>query len=361
MKKWVSKTDKQLNTLVKAIKTLAKKHQSLAAHVDAYDAYVASAVVRPERAVAALVRSNESEGARAVNPLKTWVKPIILRTTTGQRTVTVSANSRNTVAFVAPQEENLTGDLEVYSLKCVSRTSPAYRVMIKHNGIGRFLMNEPVIGGAVFADMTFGNPQPTELKESIFLESGGELTVEIYDFSGNDNVFEFELEARRFLGFDIDGLSRQSLIDLYNRRLSFPYWLTSDSAVALASNANAFATPVTFTVDGSFHLEIFGFFQQGSIGGVISGFKYRADVKEGASGRTILDDVNVCSLSDGSVTAYPHWFKESWLAKPKTPITAALTNLGGEAGKVADLVWIARALPYPALAHKVGLTRAAAV
>lgn len=339
-----------ISNVTRAIKVLNERNRALAAALDAHEAMLAKAVVRPENSVPATVK-NRKTGERAINPLKAWVKPFQLRTTTGQRTVLVPANGKNVVSFVVPAETNLVGDCEIFSLKLAAATSKACRVKIKHNGIGRYLMNQPVILPAVFADMTITNPSPMELCESIFLQSGMELTVELYDFSGSDNTIELVVEGRRFLGYGADGLTRDSLMDVFEKRLSFPFWLTTDSVPSLAANTNAFATQATMTVDRGFDLELVSRMQYASTSSSLGAFDYRLQVFEGPSG-VLLDD-DVLANCWGGTGAYPYMLKETWLAKRATPITINLTNGSATANRSVDLVYHGRGLPYRALLNAI--------
>jgi len=344
--KWVAKADRAIRAIIKKQKDLEKGHVVLSQHVNAYEQYVTQSVIRPESAVPSLVR-DEKSGRLYVNKLKDYVKPIRLRTTTGQTTVTVPANSKNTVSFVIPPEDNAVGDVEVYSLYCAAATSMAARVMVYHTGAQRYLMNAPVVIGAVFADMdpsrTF-NQKPVDLYESIYLEPNNELRVEITDYSGQANTFELVLEARRFWAFDLEGLTRESLVDVFYSRLSFPYWQTQDSVTTLGTSTSPFAYSNTMTVEKGFDLEVYDVVRQESQNNVpVQYWNYHVKLNESASGRLIMDNVKANCF--GGSGAYPLYFKEPWLVKRGSPIQANYTNDGG-VSTVVDHVLRGRALPY---------------
>lgn len=343
---WVARSDKIFRAMAKKLNDLDRKQGALAQHVDAYEQWALKSVVRPESAVPALVRSTE-DNRLYVNKLKDYVKPIVLRTDKQALTVTVSANRTASVSFVLPPEDNAVGDVEITSMYMVSRTSPAARVMLYHTGAQKYLMNKPVQIGAVFADMDPSvavNAQPVDLYESIYLEPNQEIRCDITDYSGADNTFELVIEGRRFWAFDIEGLTRESLVDMFYSRLSFPFWFTLDSVTTLATSTTAGATTAYATCDRSFDLELVDRCRYESTGTVVTPYSgYHVEVRESYSSRVIMD--NVSARVFGGSGQYPLRFKEPWLVKRGSPIYHSFTNNDGQS-RTVDLVYRGRALPY---------------
>lgn len=345
--KFAAKADRAIRALIAKTKQLEKGHVVLSQHLDAYEQYVTKSVIRPESAVPALVRDQKTSRLY-VNKLKDYVKPIRLRTTTGQTTITVLANSRNTVSFVVPPEDNAVGDMEVYSLLCAAATHMNWRCMVYHTGAQRYLMNKPVHGSLVFADMDPArvfNAQPIDLYESIYLEPNNELRVEITNYDSVDCVIELAVEGRRFWAFDIEGLTRESLVDMFYSRLSFPYWLTQDSVTTIGTTTTPFAYSNTMTVEKGFDLEVIDVCRvESQSNKVVNGYtNYHTQINESASGRLIFDNIRATCF--GGSGQWPLRFKETWLVKRGTPIQANYTNDAG-ISTVIDHVFRGRALPY---------------
>jgi hypothetical protein len=328
------------------ITRLERKVRALAYHIRATDEVQNMVAVRPERAVPALVQ--DAKGMTWINPVKEVTKPFTLAATP-RGLVTIPAGKSVTVTFLAPTEENNRGDFEITELMLTRYTSACFKVELLHGGRNMNLQNQPVHQAGVFGDMTASTGfQPFALFESIFLEPGQELQVKFTDFSGSDNMVEVFASGRRFLGYDVGGLDREGLINLFYSRRSVPFWQTFDTVASMGSGSTGQATP-TSTIDRSYDLEVGRIVYQTSTvtggTGVASAIRSHVQVNEGRTGRLIFD--NVHSLAFGGNGNFPNNLMEPWLIKRGTVLAFTFTNdITGTANQQVDVVMHGRALPY---------------
>lgn len=326
---------------------LTQKVQTLEYVLKTHEESSSAIRIRPERAVAALLH-NPTSGETFINPVKEVTKPFWLKTST--QAVAVTGNGLSQTAFSAPIEENVRGDLEIFTLAVAAYTSISYRTRLTHGGRTRNLQNNPIHARGMWGDMTSG-PQPFFLYESIFLEPGQQLFVEYTDFSGSTNTIETIAQARRFLGYDTRYLTREQLIRLFYSRFSFPFWMTSDSSVTLASNTTGTVTG-NFTLDRGFDFEIgkaMHCVSNTSTFAEVASYAYRLSFTEGRSGRAITDgDIHAFSIAGSS--NFPMLWMEPHLLKRGTPLVGTFINsVNGTANRGVDFILHGRGLPYMGL------------
>lgn len=320
------------------MQTMDMRLRQLAYHTGVYDEIVQGTAIRPERAVPA-VRINQKTGAAEINPVKVHTKTFWLAST--PRTIVVPANGNAQVSFVVPPEQNLEGDLEIFYLELASCTSTSFRVRLNHTGLGgKYLMNAPVHGLAVFGNMNAGC-QPFQMYESVFLEPNMELIVEIQDFSGAPNTIELITHGRKFMGYAIDGMDRIGLINVFARN-TWPFWLTTDRPVALADAAGT-PTLYNMTLERQIHAELCKVMRFGTIGGVAAPVDYRMTMSEGSSGSLLIDNAPINCV--GGNSNFPFTAPEPYLALRGTLLTGNMTPTTSVVGQVVDFAWHGRALP----------------
>lgn len=288
--------------LEKAIKILAYQN-------DAADSVTFNQAVRPERAVPAIYRDPVT-GYVYLNPIKNKVKPFVFRTgslSIGQ-TIVVPPSGQKNGAFIINPELALDGIVEIFALGQAGPTSMSWRVRLVHQGLNKALMNQPVWGGAVFADLRpnataleLTGPMPKFLRESIFLEPNQELTCECFDFSTAQNTLELYAYARKFTpggplvapdGSIVDQqLSNEGLVNLFLSRPTFPYWLTQDS-VFTSTNVTTAQNPVLATVDRAFNFEAMEVMKWEAVGGTETNIPHHVTVREGLNGALLFDTVD---------------------------------------------------------------------
>lgn len=331
-------------SLQRGVKQVEARLKQLAYQVGVFDEIANGVSIRPERAVPA-IRMNHDTGAAEINPIKVHTKTFSLAATPRGK-ITVPANGTAQVSFVIPPEQNLEGDMEIYFLELASATSTSCRVRLSHTGLGgTYLMNQPVHMLSVFGNMNAGT-QPFQMYESIFLEPNLELIVDFFDFSGAPNEIEVIAHGRKFIGYTISGMDRRGLINVFARN-TWPFWLTTDQPVLLASGVNA-PTPFSMTVPRTYHAELAKSMRFGNIGGVPAPVEYHIEMSEGASGNLILDTVPINTVAGNGNFPFP--FPEPYLALRGTELMGNWYNDSGLANQASDFVLHGRALPlsFPA-------------
>jgi len=314
--------------------------RELAYQVDAYTQVVQGIAIQPLRAVPSVVL-NHATGAPEINPVKIHTKTFWLAST--PRTIVIPANGSQKVSFVVPPEQNLEGDLEIFFLELARATSLNIRVLITHTGLNKNLMHKPVHVLSAFGNMNAGC-QPFQMYESIFLQPNQELTVEFFDFSGEDNEIEPIVHGRKFIGYATSGMDRRGLINSFARN-TWPYWLTTDAPVVLLTTSDlpSGITPVQFTQERQFHAELAKVMQFGTDTGAPAPVFYHISLNEGQSGNLIADNVPIQTLAGNSNFPFP--LPEPYLALRGTLLTGEMFNDSGLAGQSTDFVLHGRALP----------------
>jgi len=187
----------------------------------------------------------------------------------------LAAGGAAIVGMTTPAEENLRGDLEIFSLMGLS--TGRFSVQITHGGLNKLFSNQPVANNLVFGTGRF----PGRPFESIFLETNMTLTFALTDLTGAPNTIRLTTQGRRFLNYDLPGLDKASIAEAMYRRRSHPYWLTFDAGATVAVGAGATAT-FPMTVPGSCDFEC-AYALDDSDG------DYLIEVFEGRSGRSLMD------------------------------------------------------------------------
>lgn len=316
---------------------LTRRLEDLGAQVGMYDEIVQGVAIRPERAVPS-IRIDRNTGASYVNPIKVHTKTFTLAST--PRRIVIPAGNSTQVSFLVQPDQNQEGDLELFFLELANCTSTSFRVRILHNGIQQYLSNAPVHALSTFGNMNAG-AQPFQMYESIFLEPGVDVTVELTDFSGADNTVELVAHGRRFLGYAVSGMDRRDLINVFSRN-TWPFWFTSDEPVLLGSTIGA-TTPFNMTLKRQYHFEAAKSMQFGTVGGVSAPLNYTLKMNEGSAGNLILDDVPVNTWSGNGNFPFP--FPEPYLALRGTFLNCVATARNAIVGQVSDIVWHGRAIP----------------
>jgi hypothetical protein len=317
--------------------------RSLEQWLRVFDSTTSQIAVRPERSVPATV-TDKNTGATYINPVKEITKPFIIRT--NPQSITIPASGQAYAKFQIPAEENLRGDSEIFSLMLVAATSTSFRIELTHTGRNQFLQNKPIHSMAMFGNMMSG-PQPFILYESIFLEPGQELLLTLTDFSQAPNTVELVAQARRFLGYDTQHLDRAGLINLFYSRLSFPFWLTSDTNINLPAGLTG-SIQTNYTTDQAFDIEAGKMMAAGSntLNGSPQVVPCHVQIQEGRSGRYLTDNfVHVNALFGTS--NFPIILFEPLLIKRGTTARLTVNNdVNGFPDNSIDLVFHGRALPY---------------
>lgn len=334
----ISGIDGTSHELRQSMASVESRLRTLSYHVGIYDEVVQGIAIRPERAVPA-TRTDETTGAAVINPVKVHTKSFWLPTT--QRTVTIPAGQTTSVSFVIPPEQNLEGDMEIFFLELSRATSTQIRVRLQHTGLGGIcLSNQPHHILSAFGNMNAGC-QPFSMYESIFLEAGMELTVELTDFSGAPNTVELIAHGRKFVGYATSGMDRRGLINVFARN-TWPLWVTSDQPVVLNSGAAA-ETTFSLTIPRQFHAELGKVMQFGTFGGVPAPVNYHLRMNEGQSGNLIIDQAPINTVAGNG--NFPFIMPEPYLALRGTSLFCRAFNDSGAAGQSTDLVFHGRGLP----------------
>lgn len=334
----VSGIDGTSHELRQAMAHVESRLRTLSYHVGIYDEVVQGIAIRPERAVPA-TRTDESTGAAVINPVKVHTKSFWLATTT--RTVTIPAGQTTSVSFVIPPEQNLEGDMEIFFLELARATSTQIRVRLQHTGLGSiYLSNQPHHILSAFGNMNAGC-QPFSMFESIFLEAGMELVVELTDFSGFPNTVELVAHGRKFIGYTTSGMDRRGLINVFARN-TWPLWVTSDQPVVLNPGVNI-ETTFSLTIPRQYHAELGKVMQFGTIGGVPAPVNYHLRMNEGQSGNLLVDTVPINTVAGNG--NFPYIMPEPYLALRGTQLFARAFNDSGATGQSTDLVFHGRGLP----------------
>ena len=336
----ISGLEGQSRHLDSGVASVNQRLTELAYHVGVYDEITQGVAIRPERAVPAL-RVNPNTGAEEINPVKVHTKPVTIAST--PRTITLPPNGNDKVSFVIQPESNQEGDFELYYLMLASATNLSFRVRISHTGLGGiYLMAgaRPVHGLSVFGNMNAG-PQPFGLYETIFLEPGLSLIVELYDFSGAPNTIEITAHGRKFIGYSTSGMDRRALINVFARN-TWPFWMTSDAPVLLNPGVNAI-TNFNMTLERQCHAEFAKAMRFGTIGAVPAPVDYHLRLNEGQSQSLLIDNAPInCVAGNGN---FPFPLPEPYLALRGTLLLGEIRNDNGLANQTADFVLHGRALP----------------
>lgn len=323
-----------------AMSAVDQRLNELAYQVGVYNELTQGVAIRPERAVPAL-RLNPNTGAEEINPVKVHTKPFTLAST--PRTITLPPNGNDKVSFVIQPEANQEGDFELFYLMLSSATSLSFRTRLMHTGLGNVYMSagaRPVHGLSVFGNMNAG-PQPFSLYETIFLEPGLELVVELFNLSAAPNTIEIVAHGRKFIGYSTSGMDRRALINVFARN-TWPFWMTTDSPVLLNSGVNSL-TDFNMTLDRQWHGEFAKAMRFGSINGVMVPVDYHLELNEGQSRSLLVDNAPInCVAGNGN---FPIALPEPYLALRGTLLTGTIRNDTGLANQTADFVLHGRALP----------------
>ncbi len=252
-----------------------------------------------------------------MNPLKDAIKPFWLRGDTYPLALGSLATRR--LQFTVPAEENLKGDMESFHL--LSEHDSPFTVRLLHEGLNKYLTSEPIHSANIF-----GNAQlPARLYESLFLETNQTLIVECVNLSQSTNNIRMTLEGRRFLNYELPGMSREMIIREFYGRKTHPYWLTLDTPVTLDANGTA---DVRMTLTGEADMDVAFILDNGADG------PYTIELLEGRSGRSLMAEGEIHINSVGGSAGLPFYLVDSWLVKRQTALRVRMTDLSGASNRV---------------------------
>ena len=258
---------------------------------------------------------NEQTGVVYLNPLKKFVKPF----------------------WLTPQDVNNTGNLTVGALASSpmilrnDQQGPfeGFYATVQHNGdmlvriqdtgMQRDLMNRDCHLDTIFAPAP-GGQSPFIFPETLWMDAGSTLLLTFTDASGVIQAVRPVIHGRKFYlrsaprGIGNNVLSRRER----ERRVSTPYWYTTDQAMALAAGQTGLQIPLTVSQEGHFEAR--------KITCVASG-PFNFKISENRNGINMAGNTFVSNVSCTGIASFPYIFPESWLIERNTQLTIEFNNV----------------------------------
>lgn len=188
---------------------------------------------------------------RFINRMKYPQKLYMLRST--DFPLVVAANLEGRTTLVPDRDQGEQGDAELFYAVATSTGQFAVELYMSH--INRRLMNGPVESSLVFgASMN----EPGRVLDGIFVPSTTAIDVRVVDLSGAPNNVRLAMMGHQIIDTQrATGYTPQEVQQLYLKRNTHPFWLTTDvgSQVTIPANGNL---TVTMRVPPAADFEAYG-------------------------------------------------------------------------------------------------------
>lgn len=257
---------------------------------------------------------NETTGVVYLNPLKKFVKPYWL--------VPQDINNvgRLTVGALASQPMVLRNDQQgpFEGFYATVQHNGDMLVRLQDTGMQRDLMNRDVHIDTIFSPAP-GGQSPFIFPESLWMDAGSTILATFTDISGVQQTVRPVIHGRKFYlrsaprGIGNNVLARRER----ERRVSTPYFYTTDVAVAMTAAQTGLQVPLTVSQEGHFEARKIT---------VVSTGPFDFKISENRNGINLAGAIFTSNVSCGGISSFPYIFPESWLIERNTQLTIEFNN-----------------------------------
>ena len=191
-------------------------------------------------------------------------------------------------------------------------------VRINDAAYSRDLMNRDVLATTIMTPLA-GGQNPFVLPESLWLEQRHNLIATFTDFSGAANTARPVVHGRKFWLRQ----ARAGLADRFlqqrrtQRKITTPYFYTTDQAVTLAAAAAGIRAPITITEEGHFVAYKITCWSDGP-------FEFK--LLDGETGIAISGTVFISNLQGTGTAANPYVLPEPWFVEKSRQLILEMNN-----------------------------------
>jgi hypothetical protein len=269
---------------------------------------------------------DEKTGLVSLNELKKYVLPWqLVPQNLGNNTGTLAVPGNAVRNIVLEPDQN--GPFEGMYLTCDVYGSPLILVRLHDAGYNRDLMNRDVLVQTIMTPIP-GAQDPFILPETFWIEQRQSLIMTFTDFSALANSVRPVFHGRKFFLRQ----ARAGLADKFvakrrqQRKITTPYFYTTDQAVTLAAAAVATRANITISDEGHFVAHKITFWSDGP-------FEYR--LIDGENGQSTSGTVFINSTSGAGTAARPYILPEPWFIEKNRQLILEMNNLfAGGANRV---------------------------
>jgi len=258
---------------------------------------------------------NKKTGIVYLNELKRHVKPFFLvPQDLGNATGALALLAGGTNVAILTPDQN--GPFEGFYFT-VERNGPA-TVRINDTGFRRDLMNRDIHVDTIMTPAP-GGQRPSILPESLWLEQRHALSLTFTDISGAAQAIRPVLHGRKFFlkqatpGMANKFIARRQL----QRRVTTPYWYTTDAAVALAAGAVGTRANMTISEEGHFVVQKITCVSTGP-------FDFR--IVDGRTGTALSGSILMSNMSATGTARFPYVLPEPWFIERNTQLVLEFNN-----------------------------------
>jgi len=258
---------------------------------------------------------NEQTRLIYLNPLKKFVKPfwLVPQDVNNTGNLAVGANTAQPMILRNDQQGPFEG------FYATVQHNGDMLVRINDTGMQRDLMNRDVHVDTIFTPAP-GGQSPFIFPESLWMDAGSTLQLTFTDISGVGQSVRPVIHGRKFYlrsaprGIGTNVLARRER----ERRVSTPYFYTTDVAVALTAGQTGLQVPLTVSQEGHFEARKITVVSTGA-------FDFR--ISENRNGINLAGAIFTSSVSCGGIASFPYIFPESWLIERNTQLTVEFNNV----------------------------------
>jgi len=276
--------------------------------------------------IPAFVR-DEKTGMVSLNELKKYVTPWqLVPQNLGNLTGILAVPALQVRNIVLTPDQN--GPFEGMYLTCDVYGNRLINVRLHDVGFNRDLMNRDILVETIMTP-TPGGQSPYILPETFWIEQRQSLIMTFTDLSNAANSVRPVFHGRKFWLRQ----ARQGIADKLmakrrqQRKITTPYFYTTDQAVTLAAAAAGTRANITISDEGHFMAYKITYYSDGP-------FEFR--LIDGETGQAISGAIFINSTAGGGTAALPYVFPEPWFIEKNRQIILEMNNLNALG---ANRVW----------------------
>ena len=250
----------------------------------------------------ALFLRDKKTGLVYLNELKKYVRPywLVPQDIGNRGFLAVPANTQRHCIFTPDQN----GPFEGTYLTADVPSGGQMSVRINIPGLQRDLMNRAVLLQTIFTP-TPGGQNPFIIPETLWLEPTESVITYFTDLSGAANSVRPMIHGRQFAlrqaraGLATKFMAKRRL----QRKVTMPFWFTTEQAVALAAGAAAIRANMQVSEEGHFVAYKITAWSTGP-------FEYR--ILDSESGASLSGAVYMSNTQATGIAAFPYILPEPW-------------------------------------------------